>query len=235
MLKKTKKILNEIKTIIQQKPFDYEKAEDLISELNLEEAPLELENILLASINNGDENARIFAYEYLYYFDSEAVFQAALIGTMDDDDLVQMCALEILGNLAKVESLPYLKKALGDNDPNIRCFAAESIGFVGTAEAKAILQEQLNKETDSFAKVGIYYALYFLGQDEMLLSLLDLLEDNNHLTVIRSLDILENCVDQVNKENIIVHIENLLKRDIPISIKEKADAVLEGLNEDDRF
>lgn len=39
MLKKTKKILNEIKTIIQQKSFDYEKAENLISELNLEEAP----------------------------------------------------------------------------------------------------------------------------------------------------------------------------------------------------
>lgn len=37
--KKRKKILNEIKTIIQQKPFDYEKAENLISELNLEEAP----------------------------------------------------------------------------------------------------------------------------------------------------------------------------------------------------
>lgn len=235
MLKKTKKILNEIKTIIQQKPFDYEKAENLISELNLEEAPLELENILLASINNGDENTRIFAYEYLYYFDSEAVFQAALIGTTDDDDLVQMFSIEILGNLAKVESLPYLKKALDDNNPNVRCFAAESIGFVGNDEAKAILQEQLNRETDSYAKVGIYYALYFLGQDEMLLSLLDLLEDNNHLTVIRSLDILENCVDQVNKENIIVHIENLLKRDIPISIKEKADTVLEGLNEDDRF
>ncbi|EFU8668918.1 HEAT repeat domain-containing protein, partial [Listeria monocytogenes] len=185
MLKKTKKNLNEIKTIIQQKPFDYEKAENLISELNLEEAPLELENILLASINNSDENARIFAYEYLYYFDSEAVFQAALIGTTDDDDLVQMCSIEILGNLVKVESLPYLKKALGDNNPDVRCFAAESIGFVGTDEAKAILQEQLNRETDSFAKVGIYYALYLLGREEMLPKLLSLLDDNYHLTVIR--------------------------------------------------
>lgn len=75
-----------------------------------------------------------------------------------------MCSIEILGNLVKVESLPYLKKALGDNNPDVRCFAAESIGFVGTDEAKAILQEQLNRETDSFAKVGIYYALYLLGE-----------------------------------------------------------------------
>ncbi|EED2404536.1 HEAT repeat domain-containing protein [Listeria monocytogenes] len=229
MLKKTKKILNEIKTIIQQKPFDYEKAEDLISELNLEEAPLELENILLASINNSDENARIFAYEYLYYFDSEAVFHAALIGTTDDDDLVQMCSIEILGNLAKVESLPYLKKALGDNDPNIRCFAAESIGFVGTDEAKPILQDQLNRETDSFAKVGIYYALYFLGQEEMLPKLLALLDDNYHLTVIRSLDVLGDVVNQTNKENILLNIEKLVKRDIPISVKEKAEVVLQEI------
>lgn len=201
----------------------------MISELNLEEAPLELENILLASINNSDENARIFAYEYLYYFGSEAVFQAALIGTTDDDDLVQMCSIEILGNLAKVESLPYLKKALGDNNSDVRCFAAESIGFVGTDEAKAILQEQLNRETDSFAKVGIYYALYFLGREEMLPKLLSLLDDNYHLTVIRSLDVLRDVVNQTNKENILLNIEKLLKRDIPISVKEKAEVVLQEI------
>ncbi|MCV66779.1 HEAT repeat domain-containing protein [Listeria monocytogenes] len=229
MLEETKKILDKIKTIIQQKPFDYGKAEGLIGELDLEKAPIELEGILLDCINNEDNDARVFAYEYLYYFDSEAVFQAALIGTTDDDDLVQMCSIEILGNLAKVESLPYLKKALGDNDPNIRCFAAESIGFVGTDEAKAILQEQLNRETDSFAKVGIYYALYFLGREEMLPKLLSLLDDNYHLTVIRSLDVLRDVVNQTNKENILLNIEKLVKRDIPISVKEKAEVVLQEI------
>ncbi|EIU7102160.1 HEAT repeat domain-containing protein [Listeria monocytogenes] len=229
MLEETKKILDKIKTIIQQKPFDYGKAEGLIGELDLEKAPIELEGILLDCINNEDNDARVFAYEYLYYFDSEAVFHAALIGTTDDDDLVQMCSIEILGNLAKVESLPYLKKVLGDNDPNIRCFAAESIGFVGTDEAKAILQEQLNRETDSFAKVGIYYALYFLGQEEMLPKLLALLDDNYHLTVIRSLDVLGDVVNQTNKENILLNIEKLVKRDIPISVKEKAEVVLQEI------
>ncbi|EAG9321423.1 HEAT repeat domain-containing protein [Listeria monocytogenes] len=229
MLEETKKILDKIKTIIQQKPFDYGKAEGLIGELDLEKAPIELEGILLDCINNEDNDARVFAYEYLYYFDSEAVFHAALIGTTDDDDLVQMCSIEILGNLAKVESLPYLKKALGDNDPNIRCFAAESIGFVGTDEAKPILQEQLNRETDSFEKVGIYYALYFLGQEEMLRKLLALLDDNYHLTVIRSLDVLGDVVNQTNKENILLNIEKLVKRDIPISVKEKAEVVLQEI------
>ncbi|EAG2315415.1 TPA_asm: HEAT repeat domain-containing protein [Listeria monocytogenes] len=229
MFEETKKILDKIKTIIQQKPFDYGKAEGLIGELDLEKAPIELEGILLDCINNEDNDARLFAYEYLYYFDSEAVFHAALIGTTDDDDLVQMCSIEILGNLAKVESLPYLKKVLGDNDPNIRCFAAESIGFVGTDEAKAILQEQLNRETDSFAKVGIYYALYFLGQEEMLPKLLALLDDNYHLTVIRSLDVLGDVVNQTNKENILLNIEKLVKRDIPISVKEKAEVVLQEI------
>lgn len=131
--------------------------------------------------------------------------------------------------MAKVESLPYLKKALGDNDPNIRCFAAESIGFVGTDEAKAILQGQLNRETDSFAKVGIYYALYFLGQEEMLPKLLALLDDNYHLTVIRSLDVLGDVVNQTNKEKILLNIEKLVKRDIPISVKEKAEVVLQEI------
>ncbi|EAE1346774.1 HEAT repeat domain-containing protein [Listeria monocytogenes] len=229
MLKKTKKNLNEIKTIIQQKPFDYEKAENLISELNLEEAPLELENILLASINNSDENARIFAYEYLYYFDSEAVFQAALIGTTDDDDLVQMCSIEILGNLAKVESLPYLKKTLGDNNPDVRCFAAESIGFVGTDEAKIMLEKQLDKETDSFAKVGIYSALHFLGDEAMLSNIIDLLDDSYHLTIIRSLRVLEDCINQANKEMIKSSTKNLLERDNPISVKDAAEIVLEKL------
>ncbi|MBC2126674.1 HEAT repeat domain-containing protein [Listeria marthii] len=229
MLEEMKKILDEIKTITQQKPFDYETAEGLIAELNLEEAPLELEEILLASINDDDENARIFAYEYLYYFDSEAVFQAALIGTTDDNDLVQMCAIEILGNLAKIESLPYLEKALKANDPSVRCFAAESIGFVGTDEAKALLEKQLDKETDSFAKVGMYSSLYFLGEEAMLSNIIALLDDSYHLTVIRSLSVLEDCIDQANKEIIILSIENLLKRDIPISVKEKAEIVLEKI------
>ncbi|MDT0001166.1 HEAT repeat domain-containing protein [Listeria cossartiae subsp. cayugensis] len=229
MLEEMKKILDEIKTITQQKPFDYETAEGLIAELNLEEAPLELEEILLASINDDDENARIFAYEYLYYFDSEAVFQAALIGTTDDNDLVQMCAIEILGNLAKIESLPYLEKALKANDPNVRCFAAESIGFVGTDEAKILLEKQLDKETDSFAKVGIYSSLYFLGEEAMLSNIIALLDDSYHLTVIRSLSVLEDCIDQANKEIILLSIEKLLKRDIPISVKEKAEIVLEKI------
>ncbi|EAH4443695.1 HEAT repeat domain-containing protein [Listeria innocua] len=229
MLKKTKKILNEIKTIIQQKPFDYEKAENLISELNLEEAPLELENILLASINNRDENARIFAYEYLYYFDSEAVFQAALLGTVDDDDLVQMCAIEILGNLAKIESLPFLEKVLKANDPHVRCFAAESIGFIDTDEAKVILEKRLDKETDSFAKVGIYSSLYFLGEEEMLSNIIVLLEDSYHLTIIRSLRVLEDCINQANKEMIKSSTKNLLEWDIPISVKDAAEIVLEKL------
>ncbi|MCD2249198.1 HEAT repeat domain-containing protein [Listeria marthii] len=229
MLEEMKKILDEIKTITQQKPFDYETAEGLIAELNLEEAPLELEEILLASINDDDENARIFAYEYLYYFDSEAVFQAALIGTTDDNDLVQMCAIEILGNLAKIESLPYLEKALKANDPNVRCFASESIGFVGTDEAKILLEKQLDKETDSFAKVGIYSSLYFLGEEEMLSNIIALLDDSYHLTVIRSLSVLEDCIDQANKEIILLSIEKLLKRDIPISVKEKAEIVLEKI------
>ncbi|EJB3552004.1 hypothetical protein MT521_001241 [Listeria monocytogenes] len=94
MLKKTKKILNEIKTIIQQKPFDYEKAEDLISELNLEEA---------------------------------------------------------------------------------------------------------------------------------------LLDDSYHLTIIRSLRVLEDCINQANKEMIKSSTKNLLERDIPISVKEAAEIVLEKL------
>ncbi|WP_258319318.1 hypothetical protein [Listeria monocytogenes] len=42
MLEETKKILDKIKTIIQQKPFDYGKAEGLIGELDLEKAPIEL-------------------------------------------------------------------------------------------------------------------------------------------------------------------------------------------------
>lgn len=229
MLEEMKKILDEIKTITQQKPFDYETAEDLINELNLEEAPLELEKILLASINNDDENARIFAYEYLYYFDSEAVFQAALTGTTDDNDLVQMCAIEILGNLAKIESLPYLEKALKEEDPSVRCFAAESIGFVGTDEAKILLEKQLDKEKDSFAKVGIYSSLYFLGEEAMLSNIIALLDDSYHLTVIRSLSVLEDCIDQANKEIILLSIEKLLKRDIPISVKEKAEIVLEKI------
>ncbi len=181
-----------------------------------------MENILLASINNSDENTRIFAYEYLYYFDSEAVFQAALIGTTDDDDLVQMCSIEILGNLVKVESLPYLKKALGDNNPDVRCFAAESIGFVGTDEAKAILQEQLNRETDSFAKVGIYYALYLLGREEMLPKLLSLLDDNYHLTVIRSLDVLRDVVNQTNKRKYIIKYRKTFKERYPNFSKGKS-------------
>ncbi|AIZ37748.1 HEAT repeat-containing PBS lyase [Listeria monocytogenes] len=118
---------------------------------------------------------------------------------------------------------------MGDNNPDVRCFAAESIGFVGTDEAKAILQEQLNRETDSFAKVGIYYALYLLGREEMLPKLLSLLDDNYHLTVIRSLDVLRDVVNQTNKENILLNIEKLLKRDIPISVKEKAEVVLQEI------
>ncbi|ENU1254194.1 hypothetical protein ACU8IW_001257 [Listeria innocua] len=92
-----------------------------------------------------------------------------------------------------------------------------------------MLEKQLDKETDSFAKVGIYSALHFLGDEEMLSNIIALLDDSYHLTIIRSLRVLEDCINQANKEMIKSSTKNLLERDIPISVKDAAEIVLEKI------
>ncbi|MBC1640786.1 HEAT repeat domain-containing protein [Listeria welshimeri] len=223
MSRNGKDIIDEINSIFKRKPFDFEEAENLITQLDLEKAPTELETILLNNINNKEDDARIFAYEYLYYFDSEHVFQAALKGTSDEEELVKINAIEILGSMPRRESLPYLEKALNSSDSLVRCYAAESIGYVGTGRAKVLLEERLNKETDSFARLGLYSALYNLGEKEMLECMIGLLDDDNYLTVIRSLENLSAYVDKTNKEYISKNIDKLLQHKIPVSVREKAE------------
>ncbi|MBC2328113.1 HEAT repeat domain-containing protein [Listeria booriae] len=221
--------IKELKGVIEQEPFNLEKADALINKIDFELEPLELEKILLDNIKSEDVEIRIFAYEYLYNFKSEDVFQAALKGISDEEELVRINAVEILGNLPRKESLPYLEKVLNAKEALLRCYAAETIGIIGGKNAKSLLEERLKYEEDSFARLGIYSSLYMLGEKQMLKNVIALLDDSNYLTVIRSLEYLSGIADESNRDYISMNIEKLIQHTNPYSVKEKAENVLEEL------
>ncbi len=71
---------------------------------------------------------------------------------IDEEKAWRWYACQSLGKIGARESFPVLKSLLGDDDPNLRAFAVEGVGYYDTDDARDILISSLR---DSFWKVRI--------------------------------------------------------------------------------
>ncbi|MBC1334866.1 hypothetical protein HB820_06115 [Listeria booriae] len=79
---------------------------------------------------------------------------------------------------------------------------------------------QAKAEQDEIARTGLYYALYSLGATEYLTALLELLESDSHVVVIRTVHHLMDIMNAANKDAILSALHDLSQRELPVSIKE---------------
>ncbi|GET37403.1 HEAT repeat domain-containing protein [Microseira wollei] len=126
------------------------------------------------------------------YIRTEAVESLGLLGyaqglhdivdllQTDEDYLVRLCAAEALGNLNDKSAMPALIAALNDSNEGVRAYAADSIGLLGVVEALPILQQKLESESSQFTRVFTLSALYRLGDEKSLFSLIKMLETTGY-------------------------------------------------------
>jgi HEAT repeat protein len=92
---------------------------------------------------------------------------------VDPDGLVRLQAAETLGELKDRAALPSLTAALRDPDAGVRSYAAESLGQLGERGVMPELRALLAVDQDPMVRASVFQALYALGDDEALASLLD--------------------------------------------------------------
>jgi HEAT repeat protein len=122
------------------------------------------------------------------YIRTEAVESLGLLGyaegvrdivdllQTDEDYLVRLCAAEALGNLNDRSAIPALIEALNDPNEGVRAYAADSIGLLGVVEALPILQQKIEFESSLLTRAFIFSALYKIGDEKYLFSLVKMLE-----------------------------------------------------------
>ncbi|MBC2321049.1 HEAT repeat domain-containing protein [Listeria booriae] len=190
---------------------DLETIEALLIELNNSEQE---KQILLEFADSPDRDVQSFIYSKLYDYDGNDVIQAAVKGLQNEDEVVRISAIEIIGKQQVFEQLPALINSLTDSDELVRCYAAENIAFLGT-DLKDQLVMQAKAEQDEVARTGLYYALYSLGASE------------SHVVVIRTIHHLVDIMNAANKDAILPALHDLSQRELPVSIKEVLNEYLD--------
>ncbi len=84
----------------------------------------------------------------------------ALYSLDDEDFIVRVEAVEVIGNTKNSKYLRYLKPLLNDNDMAVRKAAAEGIAKIGGIKAKALLQDVFAIETHEPLKGLIYNLMH---------------------------------------------------------------------------
>lgn len=137
---------------------------------------------LLTLLEDSDPLVRINAAESLGVLeDSESVHSLVNVLNTDIDPLVRLHAAEALGRIKDIAALPALTEALDDTDEGVRAYSAGSIGDLGVAQTSPILKRKLDSESSIFTRAFLLSALYQLGNEDALFSLIKLSETANDI------------------------------------------------------
>ena len=105
----------------------------------------------------------------------------ALLRCIDDrDELVRVAASEAAGDIGDKRAARRLLRRLNDPSPLVRSSAASALGMIGVRSARGALAVASRRERSVRARVGIYDALFRLGDQPSLQHLLALLRSKHY-------------------------------------------------------
>ena len=134
---------------------------------------------LMNLLDDEEELVRSEAVEALGDIDyTPAVVPIQYILRNDPSALVRASAAETLGYLEEASAIETLELSLLDcnEDEAVRCYAANSIGLLGTPQLLPKLENYLNSELPLSVKAELMGARYWLGTKEDITKLVDLLD-----------------------------------------------------------
>lgn len=110
------------------------------------------------------------------------VAPASLIRALeiDTDELVRAEAADSLGAIRDQRAALALRRALNDRSWLVRGYAASALGELGNTRNAAFVRSRLAKERRAEVRVGLFMALYCLGDQAALAKLLNLLHHSRY-------------------------------------------------------
>jgi HEAT repeat protein len=131
----------------------------------------------------------------------------------DPSALVRASAAETLGYLEEPSAIETLELSLLDpnEDEAVRCYAANSIGLLGTPQLLPKLENYLNSELPLSVKAELLGARYWLGAKEDIAKLVDLLDKADEDFAQHILTILTDLTEREPAPNIAKDVPDLDK------------------------
>ncbi len=133
----------------------------------------------------------------------------------DANAVVRAASAETLGDLGDVDAVPDLVRALADSDQAVRGYAANALGLLGTTEIVPILERYAAVEATPATRGELLGALYRLGADGALASLLQLL----------------SSADASFAPNLLNTVDDLASRRPPSGLTADAPSILASLRD----
>ncbi|EUJ32674.1 HEAT repeat domain-containing protein [Listeria cornellensis] len=188
-------------------------------------------NILLEGVTHENSDIRDSAYEYLWYLDDPRAFDIACAGLKNEDVLRRINCLEYLGRWGNTTIIPQILDMLeNDEDPLVRCYAAEVIGYNEDEKMIPILQRLLQAEQDDVARIGILYALELSGHPE-LERIFDSLKNEYYIVRIRAVLYLTGIAwnNPAVFDSIVTILQEYRELEETVAAREAFDHALEEL------
>lgn len=189
-----------------------------------------IKSILLPLTENSDEEIRFKALEALWGYTGDDVLNAVINRLKDENELVRISAVEALGEMRDSRGKQHLIDALTDEEEIVRREAAEGLDELGDVSAIPVLQDFLQNETSSTAKVGFYVGLYLLGAEFRLKSLLNLLKDPSYQVRCSVANIVLDLVDEENENLIKKALNAALRRETTVAARSSLQSALDELS-----
>ncbi|MEG4840261.1 HEAT repeat domain-containing protein [Microcoleus sp. B9-D4] len=169
---------------------------------------------LITLLDDEEELVRSEAVEALGELDyTPAVVPIEYILRNDPSALVRASAAETLGYLGEASAIETLELSLLDTneDEAVRCYAANSIGLLGTPQLLPKLENYLNSELPLSVKAELLGARYWLGAKEDIAKLVDLLDKADEDFAQHILTILTDLTEREPTPNIAKDVPDLDK------------------------
>ena len=137
--------------------------------------------VLVKSLQNDSPRQRAFAMNVLKYCGNASVIPHIEARLADADPIVRRTALDALGGLNAIESIPAMILVLNDRDGSTRCQAALVLGSLQADSAVVPLIDVLQNDDYAVARQMAANALGEIGNESAICALTDSLSDENAL------------------------------------------------------
>lgn len=149
-------------------------------------------------LSDEDKDVRKFAVDVLSLIGTGAANEVIVHALQDTDTNVAVSAAEALGRIGSREAVGAMAQSLRASTW-MRCAVAKSLGRIGGAEARCILN-QLAGDTDAMVVFVATQALGATGDESSLQYVLQLLSHENAMVVDAAIEAIESIINRTDQE-----------------------------------
>ena len=149
----------------------------------------------------------------------------------DKNAIVRIESIDSLGAMrAKRAEEALINTFLNDRIALVRGYAAESLAEIGCSKAKEIIQKQLLTERQGQAKLGMYSALYMMGDRKCIKKVFEFLKSRYYHLRCAAVNTLLFIVEDEDMDDTIKVLSEALQKEKTIAVKSTIDKFFKELD-----